>query len=273
MVWALMGAAVIGLSLGLFGSGGAILTVPILVFLLGHEEKAAIAESLAIVGVIALSGTIRAAAQRRVEGRTAALLAGPGVVGAYFGAWLSKWLAGEVQLLALAALMLIAAYLMFRPRPEPSRGPPAPPAFALSITLLQGLGLGLVTGLVGVGGGFLIVPVLVLLRRLPMNRAVGTSLAVIALNCAAGLAKYATMSEAHAPPINWSIVGVFSLVGAFGGLAGNLLSGRLPQRTAERAFAVFLVLMAAYIAYRQAPGLLDGPSQESTPPGNLPPTP
>lgn len=273
MVWALIGGALIGLSLGLLGSGGAILTVPILVFLLGHEEKAAIAESLAIVGVIALSGTIRAAAQRRLEGSTAALLAGPGVVGAYLGAWLSKWLSGEVQLVTLAVLMLVAAYLMNRPRPEPPRKPPATRALALSITLAQGFALGLVTGLVGVGGGFLIVPVLVLLRRLPMNRAVGTSLAVIAVNCAAGLAKYATMSEAHAPQIDWSIVVVFSVIGVLGSHAGNLLSGRLPQRAIERAFAVFLVLMAAYITFRQAPGLKAGPPPNLHSSGNHSSTP
>lgn len=109
MIAAWLGAAAVGLSLGLLGSGGAILTTPILVFLVGHDEKSTIAESLAIVGAIAVAGVLRASRQGRVDFRSALLLAGPGIVGTSLGAQLSIHLSGAVQLVLLAALMLSAA--------------------------------------------------------------------------------------------------------------------------------------------------------------------
>lgn len=191
MIWAWMGAVAVGLSLGLLGSGGAILTVPILVYLVGHDEKSAIAESLAIVGAIATVGVARSALQRRVDFASAALLALPGILGAAAGAHAAQFIPGAVQLVLLAVLMLTAAVLMFKSRSRSAATPDdSPPAHAargpLWIIAVQGLGLGFATGLVGVGGGFLIVPVLVLLRRLPMPLAIGTSLAIIAVNSTTG---------------------------------------------------------------------------------------
>lgn len=265
MIWALLGAGVVGVSLGLLGSGGAILTVPILVYLVGHNEKTAIAESLAIVGVIALAGAIRAATQRRVDFRSAMLLALPGIVGTFVGAMLARWVPGAVQLLLLALLMLTAAVLMFRSgrRPltdldasiAPERRPPDS-GRTMGIILAQGFGLGLATGLVGVGGGFLIVPVLVLLRRLSMPIAVGTSLAIIAVNSAVGFVKYITLLRGHGVEVDWGVIGMFAALGVAGSLVGNALSGRIPKQTLKQVFAVFLIVMAAYIVYRQAPRVL-----------------
>jgi uncharacterized membrane protein YfcA len=260
MIWAWLGAGAVGLSLGLLGSGGAILTVPILVYLVGHDEKAAIAESLAIVGAIAIAGVARASAQGRVDFRSAALLAFPGIVGTYLGAHVAAYVPGAVQLLLLAALMLTASFLMFRKGRAPAettsgdaaisgRGPGN--ARARWVVSLQGVGLGLATGLVGVGGGFLIVPVLVLLRRLPMQTAIGTSLAIIAVNSTTGFLKYLSALEAHA--LDWRTMGVFAAVGIVGSLVGNMLAGRIYQDTLTRIFAVFLVMMAGYILVRQAP--------------------
>jgi uncharacterized protein len=260
MIWAWLGAALVGLSLGLLGSGGAILTVPILVYLVGHNEKSAIAESLAIVGAIALAGTLRAAMQRRVDFRSVLLLAPPGIVGAYTGAAAATFIPGAMQLILLALLMFVAAALMYRGRAPTPNPRPQPAARALTLGMMQGFGLGLATGLVGVGGGFLIVPVLVLLRKIPMSTAVGTSLAIIAVNSASGFLKYLSIAGAQVGPsaaetlhIDWNTVTVFAAIGIAGSLVGNALAGRFPQATLKRIFAVFLILMAVYILARQAP--------------------
>lgn len=271
MIFAWLGAAAVGLSLGLLGSGGAILTVPILVYLVGHDEKSAIAESLAIVGAIAVAGVIRAAMQKRVDFRSAALLAVPGIVGTYSGARAAKYVPGAVQLVLLSVLMLTAATLMFRSRPASSAALPEPsPPFAIHgrgplwIIVVQGIGLGLATGLVGVGGGFLIVPVLVLLRKLPMPTAIGTSLAIIAVNSTTGFLKYLSMLGDQIGPsgptlrVDWNIIGVFIAIGIAGSLIGNALAGRINQATLKRIFAVFLVVMAGYILVRQAPRVMPG---------------
>ena len=257
MIGAWVGATMVGLSLGLLGSGGAILTVPILVYLVGHDEKAAIVESLAVVGVIALFGAARATIAKKIDWRSALLLAIPGVAGTTLGVHVAEWILGAVQLLLLAGLMLTASVLMFRTprkRDEPpvcamKPGEPAPTCGS-AIIALQGFGLGFTTGLVGVGGGFLIVPVLVLLRRLPMQVAVGTSLAIISVNSATGLAKSIVSSNIA---LDWHVVGIFIALGIAGSLVGNMLAGRISQDRLRKVFAIFLVVMAGYITWRQAP--------------------
>lgn len=282
MVWrcvlilAWIGAAAVGLSLGLLGSGGSILTVPILVFLVGHEEKAAIVESLGIVGAIAAFGCLRASAQGKVDWQSVLLLAFPGVIGAYVGALLAQFVSGALQLLMLATMMLTAAGMMYRGEKRtihatnagdgPKHGSP-PGAYGWAA--LQGFGLGMATGLVGVGGGFLIVPVLVLVRRLPMATAVGTSLGVIAINSAAGYVKSLSLHHAGGMNIDLATVGLFIALGVAGSLVGAAVSNRIPQQTLKRIFAVFLVMMALYITYRQAPGVFSGISQ-SFPTGESP---
>ncbi|MBL9121244.1 MAG: sulfite exporter TauE/SafE family protein [Phycisphaerae bacterium] len=260
---ALVGALLVGVSLGLLGSGGAILTVPILTFLVGHDEKSAIVESLAIVGSIALVGAIRAGRAKRVDYRSALLLAIPGFIGTAGGAHVAQFVHGGVQLAVLSGLMLIAALLMLRPRnerPASDDGIEAAPARSSTLVAIQGfsigVALGFVTGFVGVGGGFLIVPTLVLLRRLPMGLATGTSLLVIALNAGVGVAKYLTQGNhpgASSPlSVDWTTVVVFSAVGIGGLLLGGRFAGRLPERRLRQVFAVFLLLMALGIAIEQA---------------------
>jgi uncharacterized protein len=256
------GAILVGISLGLLGSGGAILTVPILTLLAGHDEKSAIVESLAIVGSIALVGAIRAALARRVDLSSAALLALPGLVGTTAGAHASQFVHGGVQLTALAILMLAAAALMLRPKRsgqdvattvERSRVRLGVEGFSL------GLGLGFVTGFVGVGGGFLIVPVLIAFRKTPLSLATGTSLAVIAFNCSVGLAKYLAQSatpnaagpQQAAITVDWTTVAVFSALGILGSLLGGQWAGKLPEQSLRRGFAAFLVLVALAMAVRQ----------------------
>ena len=174
MIWlALLGAVIVGLSLGLLGSGGSILTVPLLVYLVGQPEKVAIAGSLAVVGGIALAGAIPSALRGGVEWRSVGWFGVPGMLGTVLGAHLSRWIAGDVQLLLFAVVMLIAAWRMARPG---SASEHAGAPRSRTWIVIDGLGVGLLTGLVGVGGGFMIVPALVLLGGLPMHRAIATSL-------------------------------------------------------------------------------------------------
>jgi uncharacterized membrane protein YfcA len=254
MLFALLGALFIGVSLGLLGSGGSILTVPILVYVVGQPEKLAIAGSLAIVGGIALAGALPWTFKREVDLRSLLWFGIPGMAGTLCGAWASQWFSGAAQLALFALVMLLASVMMFR-------SPPAvidsgrPPRGRLAI-VGDGLAVGAVTGLVGVGGGFLIVPALVLLGRLPMQRAIGTSLWIIALKSGTGFLGYLPVLEKQGLQLDWTLIGMFIGVGAAGTLAGMQLASRLPQQTLKRAFAVFLVLMGVYIIVRTAPQLL-----------------
>lgn len=253
MTWALLGAVLIGLSLGLLGSGGSILTVPILVYLVGQPEKIAIAGSLAIVGGIAFAGAIPWTLKAQVDWRSVLWFGLPGMAGTWLGALLSQWLPGLLQLFLFALVMLLAAFMMLRP--ARIRAPDAAPR-RRSWIVLDGLAVGVLTGLVGVGGGFLILPALVLLGGLDMHRAVGTSLWIIALKSFSGFAKYLSILGAGGMALDWSLIGVFTLIGAGGSLLGQRLAGRLPQQLLRRIFAVSLLLMGAFIVARTAPGLL-----------------
>lgn len=236
-----LGALLIGLSLGLLGSGGSILTVPVLVYLLGEPPKLAIAESLLIVGGISLVGAIPYALRGLVDWRSVVLFGLPGMAGTYLGAWLSRSFSGQVQLLTFAGVMLLAAYFMARPptlKPKEKR--------AAWKGVIEGTLVGALTGFVGVGGGFMIVPALVLLGGLPMHLAVGTSLSIISLNALVGACKHIALISQH-DSINWKIVFSFILVGILGGLLGGRVSLLVPQARLRQGFALFLVVMGAYI--------------------------
>jgi hypothetical protein len=251
MLTAWIGAILIGLSLGLLGSGGSILTVPILVYLVKHPEKQAIAESLAIVGAIACFGAVREAIKGHVVWQAVAWFGIPGIGGSLLGAYLARFIPGEVQLVMLGAIMLIAAARMgatSRVRDALGERTSTAPSWLL---VLIGLGLGLTTGLVGIGGGFLIVPALVLLAGVPMKNAVGTSLTLIFINCVVGFAKYQLTLASLGMGIDWNTIVVFSFLGMLGSVAGAAIGSRLNQRVLRQVFAVFLLAMAAFIIWRQ----------------------
>lgn len=250
MAW--IGALSIGLSLGLLGSGGSILTVPVLVFLVGEGEKVAIAESLAIVGGIALAGAMPYARRRLIAWRSVALFGIPGMIGSYLGAAISGYLSGSTQLALFGFIMLAAAALMFRPPGVDSADLDSEPRVAWKIAA-DGLVVGVITGLVGVGGGFLIVPALVLLGGLEMHRAVGTSLTIIALKSFTGFAKYLEVLAGLDLAVDWQLIGVFVVVGTGGSLLGNWLASRTPQARLRQVFAVFLVIMGAFVLYTNMP--------------------
>jgi len=239
-----LGAALVGLSLGLLGSGGSILTVPVLVYLAGRDERQAVVESLVIVGAIAAAGALAQLRRGRVDGRWAAYLIGPGLIGAWFGAELHRHVSEQVTALAFALLVLLAAFELLRRagrHVEPTGGVRA------SSALLAGAGVGLLTGFLGVGGGFLIVPVLVLFARLPLERATGTSLVVIAVNALAGFLAHALAPGSPRPDLQ--LVAVFATVGTAGSLVGLALAPRLPAALLQRVFATLLVLVGGGVAY------------------------
>jgi len=249
---ALLGALAIGLSLGLLGSGGSILTVPVLHYLVGQPEKLAIGGSLLVVGLIAAFAAIPYARHRQVDWRNVAWFGLPGMLGAWLGATLAQWVPGTVQLVLFAVVMLLAAWRMLRggvtqfADHEPHR----------MTVVAGGLGVGALSGLVGVGGGFLIVPALVLLARVPMASAVGTSLAVIALNSFTGFAKYLGVLAQLSLQLDWLVLLAVAAIGILGSFAGNRLGRRLPQATLRRAFGVFLVVMGLFIVVDAGPRLL-----------------
>ncbi len=238
------GAIAIGLSLGLLGSGGSILTVPVLVYLLGQEEKLAIAGSLAIVGAIATFGSLPYIRARLVRWRSVLLFGVPGMAGTYLGAYLAGFISGTFQLALFAVVMLLASVLMLRPL-DLTRAPHAPRA-AWKIGA-DGVVVGVITGLVGVGGGFLVVPALVLLGGLAMRSAVATSLVIIAMKSFSGFYKYLDVLAEEGLQLQVDVIVLVSLLGIAGSYAGTYIGGRVPQTLLRRSFGVFLILMGGFI--------------------------
>ena len=242
-------AALMGLSLGLLGGGGSILAVPILKYALGFGAKEAIASSLAVVGATSLFGAVSHWREGRVRWRTGLVFGLVAMAGAYLGAeYLAPFLSGATQLALFGIVMLVAAFFMFREN-ESARDAPGTEKGSLAGTyllLLLALGgaVGVLTGLVGVGGGFLIVPALVLLAKVPMKEAVGTSLLVIAMNSFAGFAGY--LGEVG---FRWGLMVLFAALAVAGSFAGTRLVRFVPQGALKRSFAVFLIVMAAFILY------------------------
>ena len=252
-VLALPGALAIGLSLGLLGSGGSILTVPVLVYLLGQDEKVAIAGSLFIVGSIAAAGGLQFLRAGFIQWRSVFVFGLPGMVGTYLGAVIAAYVSGVMQLALFALVMLMASWLMLRPLDLADAGAPARQAWKIAA---DGLVVGVITGLVGVGGGFMIVPALVLLGGLSMHHAVATSLIIIALKSYSGFVKYLDVLEQQSLSLDWTTLVVVTVIGIAGSVVGSKLARRLPQDQLKRWFGYFLVVMGLYILARSAPEAL-----------------
>lgn len=257
----------IGLSLGALGGGGSILAVPALVYGAGQDPKAATTTSLLIVGVSALFGMVSHQRAGRVRIGTGLVFGAVGIGGSLLGSSLNRSVDPNVLLLAFSGLMVIAAWRMWASSRRPAAGSPAGPpasagprsvgaavstidrhrldvATALKVALAGSL-VGLLTGFFGVGGGFVIVPALVLALRFEMPEAVGTSLLVIAVNSAFALSQRVVTTG-----IDWATATPFLVAAMMGVLSGTRLARRVPAQKLSRWFVGLLVAVAAYTAVR-----------------------
>jgi uncharacterized protein len=189
---------------------------------------------------------------KQVDWRKALWFGFPGMAGAWLGASLARWVPGPVQLALFAAVMLIAAWRMLGSAPLRAEAS-EPHPFAV---VASGAAVGALSGLVGVGGGFLIVPALVLLAAVPMASAVGTSLVVIAMNSFTGFGKYLQVLEAKGITLDFRVLLIIAAIGIAGSLMGNRLARRLPQAMLRRIFGAFLVVMGLFVAADAGPRLL-----------------
>ena len=240
----------IGLSLGLIGGGGSIITVPVLVYILSVEPHEAVGMSLAVVGVTSLIGAALHHRRGTVEPKTGLLFGLSGVAGAYFGSRLTYLLFPAALLLSFAGLMLLIAVLMLVKR-QNDQEQIRPKKCSTIKAMLAGLVVGVLTGFLGVGGGFLVVPALMLFGGLTMKEAIGTSLLVIAMNCAAGLLGHLSYGGFN--------VGLSAMVTAFaatGTLIGTLLSHRTSPAHLRKAFAVFVIVVALFLVAKNYSALL-----------------
>ncbi len=238
-------AVFVGISLGLLGGGGSILTVPLLAYVAGVEPKQAIATSLFVVGVTSAVGSVAHARAGRVRWRIAAVFGAAAMAGAYGGGRVARFVPGNVLLIAFALIMIMAAVAMLRGRRDvgdESAGP-----LPIAKIVLQGASVGIISGLVGAGGGFLLVPALALLGGLPMPVAVGTSLVVISMQSFAGLAGHLA-GEA----IDWKLAAMVTGAAVVGSIIGGRLTSRVEPATLRKAFGWFVLAMAALVLAEEA---------------------
>ena len=251
-------AAIVGISLGLVGSGGSILTVPILVIIMGVDPVLATAYSLFIVGTTALVGGVQSAIQKRVDFKTVFIFGVPSIAAVYITRmWLVPMIPQKIfsagsftvtkpiaLMLLFAVVMILASFSMIRSgkKKEPA-STNAPLKYNYPMILLEGAVVGLLTGLVGAGGGFLIIPALVLLARMPMKLAVGTSLFIIAAKSLIGFIGDLQGSEI----IDWKLLGLFTAFAVAGIFIGIILSKKIPGEKLKKAFGWFVLVMGVYI--------------------------
>ena len=263
--------ALIGLSLGALGGGGSILTVPVLVYGLGQSAAQATTGSLVVVGVTSLAGSVIAYRAGKVLLTRGLAFGTVAIGGAAAGAKASGLVSGPVLLAAFAGLLLVVAGVMTARQLRSRRGQPGQraaasgtgdpiitlrPSFACQCpralkVLATATVVGLLTGFLGVGGGFLVVPALVLALGLPIGYAIGTSLVVITITSGAALA---VRAGAGIHP-NWGLVALLTAVAVIGGWAGARLTAKTDTSKLQTAFTALLLLVAGYTAWRALPGL------------------
>lgn len=261
MVVTLIGALIIGLTLGLLGSGGSAITVPVLIYLVGHHAKQSIAESMAIVGLISVAAAIPYARARQIDWRSVWYFGIPGMLGTLIGAWLGGHASEAIQLVVFGGVLLVAAYVMLRNSPRDTDVSDETIRHRSPIWKIasEGTFVGIVTGFVGVGGGFLIVPALVVLGQLPMRMAIGTSLVIIALKSAVGFAKYEHYLLMHNMSVDSQTVVAFVLIGMVGSVIGKVINTNMDQAALKKLFAVFLVVLGGFVIVREGAKMFNSP--------------
>lgn len=260
--------AVVGAVVGLVGAGGAIIAVPALVYLVGLDPDDAVPTSLIVVGLSSLAGLLPRL-RTGIDWKLVAILGLAGFPASWAGAAVGKLLAPDVLMLLFAAIMVLAGLRMLlsgraeQQHPSGSAVQPGTVPKALAV----GLTVGFLTGLLGVGGGFLLIPALTLFLRLPMQQAVGTSLAVIAVNSASGLSAHLAGLT-----IDWTLTLSFAAVAVAASLAAARFSRRLDDRLVSRGFAVLVLLIAVWVALGSLPAVV-GRAASSAPPAPASPAP
>lgn len=255
-------AAIVGISLGLIGSGGSILTVPILVYVMGINPVLATAYSLFIVGATALVGGVQSAIQKKVDFKTVLIFGIPSIAAVYCTRmWMVPLIPMELfsigsfvatkpmaLMLLFAVVMILASISMIKSgtKKEPL-DENAPMRYNYAMILLEGSVVGLLTGLVGAGGGFLIIPALVLLARMPMKLAVGTSLFIIAAKSLIGFIGDLQGSQV----IDWRLLGSFTGFAVAGIFIGIGISKKIPGDKLKKAFGWFVLVMGVYIIIKE----------------------
>jgi uncharacterized protein len=237
----------IGLSLGLLGGGGTILAVPLLAYVAGMPAQEAIAASMFIIGVTALISVAAHARRGNVRWRMGLLFGVASMIGAFGGGVLGSQLPGVVLMVAFGAMMIATALAMVLDRrtPTESKAQSKLPVFKI---IMEGLVVGLVTGVVGAGGGFLVVPALVLLGGLPMSAAVGTSLLIISMKSFTGMAGYLTSVS-----IDWGPVLMITGVTVAGALIGSAVSSKVPDKMLKKAFGYMVLAMGVVVLLYELP--------------------
>jgi uncharacterized protein len=253
LILVILAGAITGIVLGLFGSGGSIIAMPALLYLLNVEPKSAIAMSLGIVAVTATIAGWDNWRRGNVDVKIAAVFGLFGVIGTYAGARLGVYMPVVLQLVLFALVMYAAAWKMLQQKKPPMAQPVAGRDDTvideiavikahMGYIALHGVGVGVLTGLVGVGGGFLIVPALVLLSHMPMKIAIGTSLVIVAAKSYSGFAGYV-----GAVPVDWAMMGAFTLLTVAGSFVGTRIAHRFSPEKLKKSFAIFLIVVATYI--------------------------
>ena len=245
MVW--FAAILIGFSLGVLGSGGSILTVPALIYLVGQNEKTAIASSLIIVGFIAASSAVNYLIKRQIKWYVVFRFGLPSMIASYLAAGLSVYLSGVMQLMLFSIVMLLSAFFMVKQKVITNTSLNNEINDQQLQLIFNGIFVGCITGLVGVGGGFLIVPSLVLLLGLPMINAIATSLVIITLQSFAGFIKYHQILAEQNITLPWRIIIAFCVLGVAGSFIGQKFAASLPEHYLKRGFGVVLLIMGSFI--------------------------
>lgn len=249
MVAALLLAILIGVSLGLLGGGGSILTLPILTYVVGMETKEAIAASLFVVGITSATGAIAHARAGNIRWMTGLVFGAAGMAGAFVGGRLAAYIPGGVLMLLFAGMMVATAVAMLRGRSTAAASRKTGD-LPVGKVIVEGMVVGIVTGIVGAGGGFLVVPALVLLGGLPMTAAIGTSLLVIAMKSFAGLAGHLGHVD-----IDWKVTLLVAAAAVVGSFGGGALAGRIHPDHLRKGFGVFVLVMAVFVLSKEL-GLL-----------------